>query len=63
MDDEPEDRPEPFVFRLVRTALAPPVLKDGGEDAPLSRRGRIIFWATVTILVIGIAVLLVVSAR
>jgi hypothetical protein len=56
------DREEPFLFRLVRTALAPPVLKDGGRDAPLSRRGRIVFWSIVSILVAGIAVLLVVTA-
>ena len=59
---EPDPRAEPFLFRLVRTAIAPPVLKDGGADAPMTRRGRIIFWAVVTVLVGAIAVLLVVSA-
>jgi hypothetical protein len=57
----PEDRQEPFLFRLVRTAIAPPVLKDGGHDAPMSRRGRLIFWSIVIVLVIGIAILLVAS--
>ena len=59
---ELDPRPEPFLFRLVRTTFAPPVLKDGGRDAPLSRRGRIIFWGIVSVLVVGIAVLLVVTA-
>ena len=60
--DEPDGRQEPFLFRMVRAAIAPPVLKDGGRDAPLSRRGRLVFWAIVSVLVVGIAVLLVVSA-
>jgi hypothetical protein len=60
---EPGPRREPFLFRLVRTAIAPPVLQDGGADVPMSRRGRIVFWTTVTLLVIGITVLLVASAR
>ena len=59
---EPEPRREPFLFQLIRTAIAPPVLKDGGKDAPMSPRGRIIFRATVTVLVVAIAVLLVVTA-
>ena len=62
MSEPPEDRQEPFLFRMVRAAIAPPVLKDGGRDAPLSRRGRIIFWGIVTALVVGIAVLLVISS-
>jgi hypothetical protein len=56
---ELDPTPEPLLFRLVRSAIAPSVLKDGGHDAPLSRRGRIIFWAVVSLLVAGIAVLLV----
>ena len=62
--EDPDDhRDEPFLFRLVRSAIAPAVLKDGGHDAPLSARGRIIFWATVTVLTVAIAVLLVASLR
>ena len=57
-----EPRREPFLFQLVRTAIAPPVLKDGGTDAPMSRRGRIIFRSIVAVLVVAIAVLLVVTA-
>jgi len=59
---EVEPRREPFLFQLVRTAIAPPVLKDGGTDAPMSRRGRIIFRSIVAVLVVAIAVLLVVTA-
>ena len=59
---EPDPRPEPFLFQLLRTAIAPPVLKDGGTDAPMSNRGRLIFWSIVTVLVVAIAVLLVVTA-
>ena len=59
---ELDPRPEPLLFRLVRSAIAPPVLKDGGADAPMTRRGRIIFWAVVSLLVAGIAVLLVATA-
>jgi hypothetical protein len=62
MDERPEERQEPLLFRMVRAAIAPSVLKDGGRDAPLSRRGRIVFWAIVSVLVVGIAVLLLVSA-
>jgi hypothetical protein len=48
--------------RIVRSFIAPDVLEDGGRDAPLSRRGRILFRSVVAVLVIGIAVLLVVTA-
>jgi hypothetical protein len=41
--------------------FAPDVLEDGGTDAPLSPRGRMIFWSIVAVLVAGIAVLLVVT--
>ena len=58
----PNDRPAPLLSRLVRSVFAPDVLEDGGRDAPLSRRGRIVFWSIVAVLVAGIAVLLVVTA-
>jgi hypothetical protein len=70
-DDRPEqpaanagpiDGPAPLLSRLVRSVFAPDVLEDGGNDAPLSPRGRIIFWSIVTVLVVGIAVLLVATA-
>ena len=57
----PAARNEPFLFQLLRTAIAPPVLDDAGHDAPLSARGRILFWGTVGVLVSGIAVVLVLT--
>jgi hypothetical protein len=52
---------EPLVWRVLRSAIAPDVLGDGGHDAPLSRRGRILFWGTVSVLVVAIAVLFLVT--
>jgi hypothetical protein len=57
-----EERPEGLLHRVVRSAIAPDVLEDGGRDAPLSRRGRIAFYAVVTLLVTGIVILLLVTA-
>ena len=54
------DAREPLLWRVLRSAIAPPVLEDGGHDAPLSVRGRILFWGTVGLLVVGIAVLFLV---
>jgi hypothetical protein len=48
-------------WRLVRSVFAPDVLQDGGQDAPLSPRGRLLFRGIVGILVIGIVVLLVIT--
>lgn len=50
---------EPLLWRVLRSTVAPPVLGDGGHDAPLSPRGRILFWATVGVLVLAIAALFV----
>jgi hypothetical protein len=59
---EPEPEPPPpkasLTWRLVRSVFAPDVLEDGGHDAPLSPRGRLLFRG---VLVIGIVVLLVVT--
>jgi len=60
--DAPEDRPEGLFHRVVRSVIAPDVLEDGGRDAPLSRRGRIVFYSIVSVLVAAIAVLLLVTA-
>jgi hypothetical protein len=58
----PEAEPrEPFLPRLLRSTIAPDVLRDAGHDAPLSRRGRILFWGTVSVLVVAIAVLFLVT--
>ncbi len=71
---DPPDRPdrqqpeaqaekrESLLFRVVRSAIAPDVLEDGGSDAPLSKRGQWIFRSIVAVLVIGIVVLLLVTA-
>jgi hypothetical protein len=58
----PEDRPEGLFHRVVRSVIAPDVLEDGGHDAPMSPRGRLLFYAVVGILVVGIVVLLLVTA-
>lgn len=58
---EPPQRQESFLWRVVRSAIAPDVLEDGGQDAPLSRRGRLVFWGTVWVLVAGIAVVLLIT--
>jgi hypothetical protein len=57
--DDPDVR-EPLLWRVVRSAIAPPVLDDGGQDAPLSPRGRVLFWGAVSVLVVALAVLFVV---
>jgi len=60
--DPPDDAngQEPLLWRVVRSAIAPPVLGDGGHDAPLSPRGRVLFWGTVSVLIVAIAVVFVV---
>ena len=60
-DEEPDPRPEPFLFKILRSTIAPDVLGDAGHDAPLSRRGRILFWGVVSALVVAIAVLFLVT--
>ncbi len=61
-EPEPDPSPEPFLFRILRSTIAPPVLGDAGHDAPLSRRGRILFWGTVSVLVVAVAVLFLATA-
>jgi hypothetical protein len=58
-EDEAEPPPEPLLFRVVRSAIAPSVLADGGHDAPLSPRGRFLFWGAVSILVLAVAILFI----
>ena len=59
--NQPAPGNEPFLFRIIRTAIAPPVLEDGGHDAPLSPRGRLVFSVVVSVLVVAIAVLFVIT--
>ena len=61
-ESELDPRPEPFLRKLLRSTIAPDVLRDARHDAPLSPRGRILFWGTVSVLVVAIAVLFLVTA-
>jgi hypothetical protein len=56
----PEER-EPLGWRLLRSFIAPDVLEDGGRDAPLTPRGRILFWGTIVVLVLAVSILFVVT--
>jgi hypothetical protein len=56
----PEER-EPFGRKLLRSLIAPDVLEDGGRDAPLTPRGRILFWGTVVVLILAVSILFVVT--
>jgi hypothetical protein len=58
---EREEEREPLLWRVLRSTIAPPVLEDGGRDAPLGRRGRILFWGTVSVLGAAIALLFVLT--
>jgi hypothetical protein len=58
---ELDPRPEPLLWKVLRSTIAPDVLSEAGHDAPLSPRGRILFWGTVAVLVLAIAVLFVVT--
>jgi hypothetical protein len=63
--EKPDERDERehggLLWRVVRSALAPEVLEDGGRDAPLTPRGKILFWGTVVVLVIAISILFVIT--
>ena len=57
---EPEGR-EPLFWRVIKSAIAPDVLEDGGRDAPLTPRGRLLFWGAIAVLVGAVTILFVVS--
>jgi hypothetical protein len=62
--DPPEQGPPPkdsLGWRLVRSVFAPDVLQDGGQDAPLSPRGKLLFRGVVAVLVLAIAALFVIT--
>jgi hypothetical protein len=59
----PPENQEGLLHRVVRSVIAPDVLEDGGHDAPMSPRGRLLFYAVVGALVLGIVVLLLVTAN
>jgi hypothetical protein len=56
----PEERPS-LGHRLIRSLIAPDVLDDGGRDAPLSPRGRILFWGTIIVLVVAVTTLFLIT--
>jgi hypothetical protein len=57
----PPDEHEGLLWRVLRSAIAPDVLEDGGRDAPLTPRGRILFWGTIVVLVLAVGILFVVT--
>jgi hypothetical protein len=60
-DPPPEEERPGLLWRVVKSAIAPDVLEDGGHDAPLTPRGRIIFWSTIAVLVVAVGILFVVT--
>jgi len=64
-DEVPPQPPTPpqrsLGRRLVRSVFAPEVLKDGGRDAPLSPRGKLLFNGVVAILVIALVILFAIT--
>jgi hypothetical protein len=60
-DGKRDGEPEPLLWRVLHSTIAPPVLQDGGHDAPLSPRGRFLFWGSVSLLGAAIAVVFVLT--
>ena len=58
---DPGKKPDSLLWKVVKSAIAPDVLEDGGHDAPLSPRGRLIFRGVVSVLVIAIVVLFAIT--
>jgi hypothetical protein len=63
--NDPANRPgpeqKPLLWKVLKSAIAPDVLDDGGHDAPLSSRGRLLFYGVISVLVIAIVVLLLIT--
>jgi hypothetical protein len=59
--NRPEPEKKPLLWRVAKSAIAPDVLDDGGHDAPLSSRGRLLFYGVTSVLVIAIVVLLLIT--
>ena len=57
----PEEERPGLLWRVVKSAIAPDVLDDAGHDAPLTRRGRILFWGTIIVLTVAVVILFVVT--
>ena len=60
-DGPPPEEREGLGSRLWRSIFAPDVLEDGGRDAPLTPRGRILFWGTIAVLILAVGILFVVT--
>jgi len=60
-DGPPPEEREGLGSRLWRSVFAPDVLEDGGRDAPLTPRGRILFWGTIVVLVLAVSILFVIT--
>ena len=60
-DNPPEEERPPLLWRVLKSAIAPDVLEDAGHDAPLTPRGRILFWGTIVVLTVAVAILFVVT--
>jgi hypothetical protein len=62
---EPEERPPEerpgLLWRVLKSTIAPDVLDDAGHDAPLTPRGRILFWGTIAVLVVAVIILFVIT--
>jgi hypothetical protein len=58
---QPEEERPGLLWRVLKSAIAPDVLEDGGHDAPLTPRGRIIFWTTIAVLILAVSILFVVT--
>lgn len=57
----PQQQPASLLGRVVKSVFTPAVLQDGGHDAPMSPRGRILFWGTVSVLTAALVVVFVVT--
>ena len=61
-EHRPPDEERPGLLRRVlKSAIAPDVLDDAGQDTPLTPRGRILFWGTIVVLTVAVAILFVVT--
>jgi hypothetical protein len=60
-DLPPEEERPALLWRVLKSAIAPDVLEDGGHDAPLTPRGRILFWGTIIVLTVAVVILFVVT--
>jgi hypothetical protein len=57
----PEEERPALLWRVLKSAIAPDVLEDAGRDAPLSPRGRLLFWGSIILLSVAVAILFVIT--